>query len=134
MTFRSYFCKVCSLLCVVTDVSILRCLQPVSDLTNASPAKSSCSSKPSPRCSEGFPCGSVIKNPPANAGNVGSLGQEDPLEREMATHSSILASKILWTEEPGRLHSMGSQELDKTVCAHKYKHTHTVHGFIKYRS
>ena len=62
------------------------------------------------------------------------FNQEDPLEEEMATHSSILASKILWTEEPGRLHSMGSQELDKTVCAHKYKHTHTVHGFIKYRS
>ena len=65
---------------------------------------------------------------------VQSLGQEEPLEEETATHASILASKILWTEEPGRLHSMGSQELDKTVCAQKYKHTHTVHGFIKYRS
>ena len=41
---------------------------------------------------------------------VGSLGQEDPLEEEMATHSSILAWKILWTEEPGREpQSMGSQ-------------------------
>ena len=38
-----------------------------------------------------------------------SLGGEDPLEKEMATHSSILAQKIPWTEEPGRLHSMGSQ-------------------------
>ena len=38
---------------------------------------------------------------------VPSLGQEDPLEKEMATHSSILAWKILWTEEPGGLQSMG---------------------------
>ena len=42
------------------------------------------------------------------------LGQEDPLEKEMATHSSILAWRIPRTEEPGRLHSMGSQELDTT--------------------
>ena len=40
---------------------------------------------------------------------VRSLGWEDPLEKEMATHSSTLASKIPWTEEPGRLQSMGSQ-------------------------
>ena len=40
---------------------------------------------------------------------VPSLGQEDPLESEMATHSSILAWEIPWTEEPGRLQSMGSQ-------------------------
>ena len=39
---------------------------------------------------------------------VQSLGQEDPLEKEMATHSSILAWKIPWTQEPGRLQSMGS--------------------------
>ena len=38
-----------------------------------------------------------------------SLGGEEPLEKEMATHSSILAWKIPWTEEPGRLQSMGSQ-------------------------
>ena len=38
-----------------------------------------------------------------------SLGSEDPLEEEMATHSSILARKILWVEEPGRLQSVGSQ-------------------------
>ena len=42
------------------------------------------------------------------------LGQEDPLEKEMATHSSILAWRIPWTEEPGRLQSMGLQELDTT--------------------
>ena len=40
------------------------------------------------------------------------LGWEDPLEKEMATHSSILAWKIPWTEEPGGLHPMGSQESD----------------------
>ena len=42
---------------------------------------------------------------------VQSLGQEDPLEKEMATHSSILAWKITWTEEPGWLLSMGSQRV-----------------------
>ena len=42
---------------------------------------------------------------------VQSLGWEDPLEKEVATHSSILAWKILWIEEPGRLQSMGSQRV-----------------------
>ena len=42
---------------------------------------------------------------------VQSLGWEDPLEKEMATHSSILAGKILWTEEPGGLQSTGSQRV-----------------------
>ena len=42
---------------------------------------------------------------------VQSLGPEDPLEKEMATHSSILAWRIPWTEEPGRLQSMGSQRV-----------------------
>ena len=42
---------------------------------------------------------------------VRSLGQEDPLEKEMATHFSILAWKIPWTKEPGRLQSMGSQRV-----------------------
>ena len=42
---------------------------------------------------------------------VRSLGWEDPLEKEIATHSSILASRIPWTEEPGRLQSMGSQRV-----------------------
>ena len=45
---------------------------------------------------------------------VRSLGWEDPLEKEMATHSSILAWEIPWTEEPGGLQSMGLQELDMT--------------------
>ena len=48
-----------------------------------------------------------------NAGDLGLiLGQEDPLEKEMATHCSILAWRIPWTEESGRLQSMGSQESD----------------------
>ena len=57
----------------------------------------------------------VVEHPPANAGDVRdtrvqSLGWEDPLEEEMATHSIILAWEIPWTEEPGRLQSMGSQK------------------------
>ena len=42
---------------------------------------------------------------------IETLGQEDPLEKEMATHSSTLAWKIPWMEEPGRLQSMGSQKV-----------------------
>ena len=42
---------------------------------------------------------------------VWSLGQEDPLEEELATHSSIVAWKIPWTEEPGEIQSMGSQRV-----------------------
>ena len=46
----------------------------------------------------------MVKKLPANAGDVGLvLGPEDPLEKEMATHSSTLAREIPWTEEPGRL-------------------------------
>ena len=47
---------------------------------------------------------------PMQETQVQSLGQEDPLEKEMATHSSILAWGIPWTEEPGRLQSMGWQK------------------------
>ena len=58
----------------------------------------------------GFPSGSVVKNLPAMQEAqemwVRSLGREDPLEKEMATHSSILAWRIPWTEEPGGLQSM----------------------------
>ena len=51
----------------------------------------------------------LVKNPPAMQETwVQSLGWEDPLEKEMATHSSILAWRIPWTEEPGGLQSMGS--------------------------
>ena len=56
-----------------------------------------------------FPGGSVVKNPPAMQETwVQYVGWEDPLEKEMATHSSILAWKIPWMEEPGGLQSMGS--------------------------
>ena len=55
------------------------------------------------------------KNPPAMQGTrVRFLGPEDPLEKEMATHSTVLAWKVPWTEDPGGLQSMGSQESDTT--------------------
>ena len=57
---------------------------------------------------------SVKKLPAEQETRVQSLGQEDPLEKEMATYSSILAWKTPSTEEPGGLQSKGSQELDTT--------------------
>ena len=57
---------------------------------------------------DGLLSGSVVKNLPAmQETQVQSLGREDPLEEEMATHSSILAWRIPWTEEPGGLQSTG---------------------------
>ena len=57
----------------------------------------------------------MVKNPPAVQETwVRSLGWEDPLEKGMATHSSILAWRIPWTEEPGMLQSMGPKELEMT--------------------
>ena len=57
----------------------------------------------------------MVKNLPASAGDVRDVGlvlrSEDPLKEEMAAHSSILACKIPWTEEPGRLPSMESQRV-----------------------
>ena len=54
----------------------------------------------------------MVKNPPIYAGDLSSVpGREDPLEKEMATHSSILAWRIPWTEEPGGVQSMGSQRV-----------------------
>ena len=65
--------------------------------------------------SVGFPGGVVVKNLPAmqktQEKQVQSLGQEDSLEEGMATHSSILAWIIPWTEEPGGLQSLGSQRV-----------------------
>ena len=59
-----------------------------------------------------FPFGSVVRNPPAmQEMRIQSLGQEDPLEKEMATHFSILAWEIPWTEEPGGIQSMESQRV-----------------------
>ena len=57
----------------------------------------------------------MVKNPPViQETRVQSLGQEDPLEKGMATHSSIFAWRIPWAEEPGGLQSMGPQESDTT--------------------
>ena len=57
----------------------------------------------------------MVKNLPAlQETQVQSLGKEDPLEKEIATYSSIVAWRIPWTEEPGGLQCMGLQELDKT--------------------
>ena len=62
----------------------------------------------------GFPNGSAAKESACNAGGTGTsnsiLVQEDPLEEEMATHSSILVWEIPWTEEPGRLQSKRLQK------------------------
>ena len=59
----------------------------------------------------GFPGGSVVKNPPVDTGDMDLIpGLEDSLEKGMATHSGILARRIPWTEEPGRLQSMGLQK------------------------
>ena len=66
-------------------------------------------------CVRCFPGGSVVKKLPAmremQKTRVRSLGQEDPLEEGMAAHSSILAWRIPWTEEPGGLQSMGSERV-----------------------
>ena len=71
----------------------------------------------------GFPGGSAVKNLPKNAGDTrdsGSIpGSERSQEKEMATHSSILVWEIPWTEEPGRLQSMGLQR-DRHDWATKY--------------
>jgi len=57
----------------------------------------------------------LVKNPPAKAGDLDSIpGWERSPEKEMATHSRIISQEILWTEEPGRVQSIGSQDLDTT--------------------
>ena len=63
----------------------------------------------------GLPGDSVVKNlSDKQETQIPSLGQKDPLEEEMATHSNILAWENPWTEEPGALQSMGSQRADMT--------------------
>ena len=59
----------------------------------------------------GFPGDAVVKDTLANVEDTGGMGWEDLLEKEMATHSSILAWKIPWAEEPGRLESTGLQSV-----------------------
>ena len=74
----------------------------------------------------------MVKHTPAmQETEVQSLDQEDPLEKEMATHSSILAWRIPCTEEPGGLQSMELQKVghDRATNTHTHKHTH---GFWVY--
>ena len=61
--------------------------------------------------SQEYPAGSTVKNLPARLTRVQSLGWEDPLEKERAAHSSILAWEIPLTQEPGRQQPMGSQRV-----------------------
>ena len=70
---------------------------------------------------KGFPGGSAGKE---SARNAGELDWKDPLEKEMATHSSVLAWESPWTEGPGRLRSMGLQRVGYD-SAHTHTHTHT---------
>ena len=67
----------------------------------------------------------MVKNLPASAGiqemQVQSLGWEDTLEKEMATHSSIVALEIPWTEEPGGLQCMGLQRVGHNVATQQQK-------------
>ena len=77
---------------------------------------------------EGFPGGSAVKNLPASAEDrfnprVQSLGQEDSLEKGIATHSSILAWRIPWTEEPGGLQSMGLQRVRYDLTTKQHQQT-----------
>ena len=71
--------------------------------------------------------GSGVKKPPAvqeiQETQVQSLGQEDPLEKEMATQSSILAAKIPWTEEPGEPQSIGLQRVGHNWSTEHHAHT-----------
>ena len=68
----------------------------------------------------------MVKNLPAMRETwVQSLSQEDPLEKGMATHSSILAWRIPWVEEPGRLQSMGKESDMTERLTHTHTHTHT---------
>ena len=77
--------------------------------------------------------GMTVKSPPAMQETwVLSLGQEDPLEKGMATHSSILAGRIPWTEEPGGLQSMGSQRVWCTWATNTY--TQPVWGHLPYQT
>ena len=77
----------------------------------------------------GFQGGASDKEPAYNEERrVWSQGQEDPLEEGMATHSSIVAWRIPWTEEPGRLQSTGSQRVGhdwSDLAQHTHTHTHT---------
>ena len=88
-------------------------LRPLS--WSAHQASGSCTSSAAFPAVPVFPHSSVGKESACSAGDLRSIpGWEDPLEKEMATHSSTLAWRIPWIEEPSRLQSMGSQESDTT--------------------
>ena len=77
-----------------------------------------------------IPNGAAVKNPPAvemEETHVRPLGQDDPLEEEMATHSNILAWEIPWTEEPGGLQFIGSQRIRHNWVT---EHTHTPNYYV----
>ena len=79
------------------------------------------------------PMTQMVKNLPAVQETwVQSLGREDPLEKDMATHFSILAWRIPWTEEPGGLQSMGLQRVEHKSAINTHTHTRT-HTHIPYR-
>ena len=87
----------------------------------------------------GFPSGSAVKNLPAMQElqeiQVWSLGQEDPLEEGMATHSSILAWRIPWTEKPGSLQPKGSQKVGHDWSdMHMYKYGTISNTYFKIKN
>ena len=70
----------------------------------------------------------TVKNPPGMRETwVQSLGWEDSLEEGMATHSTILAWRLPWTEEPGRLQSTGSQRVGHDTTEQLHFHFHSLH-------
>ena len=87
----------------------------------------------------GFPGGSVLKNPPAKQKTrVQLLGRQDPLEKEMASHPSILAWVIPSTKEPGRLQSMGPQRVEHDLVTEQqhvyicvYVYLYTLKGLLE---
>ena len=81
--------------------------------------------------SMGFPGGSAVRSPPAIAGDAGSFpGSGRSLQEEMAAHSSILAWKIPWTEEPGRLQSTGSGRVGTRLSDWSHKKKSTLMGSL----
>ena len=100
--------RVCVRVCVLAVPGSMHDLSsPTRDRTRA-PCGGSMES--SPLDHQGSPWNTVLTMPLKHL-QIRSLGREDPLEKEMATHSSILAWKIPWMEEPGRLPSMGSKRV-----------------------
>ena len=75
----------------------------------------------------------MVKNLPAmQETGVQFLGQEDPLEKRMPTHHSILVYRIPWKEEPGRLPSMGSERVGHDQVTNTHTHTHTLYEHLEH--